>query len=30
MGDLFGPGMREASQKPVSEVMSPIRHQCGG
>jgi len=25
MGDLFGPGMREASQKPVSEVMSPIK-----
>jgi signal-transduction protein with cAMP-binding, CBS, and nucleotidyltransferase domain len=25
MGDLFGPGLREASQKPVSEVMSPIR-----
>jgi CBS domain-containing protein len=25
MGDLFGPGMREASQKPVSEIMSPIK-----
>jgi CBS domain-containing protein len=25
MGDLLGPGLREASQKPVSEVMSPIR-----
>jgi CBS-domain-containing membrane protein len=25
MGDLFGPGMREASQKPVREVMSPIK-----
>ena len=25
MGDLFGPGMKEASQKPVSEVMSPIK-----
>jgi len=25
MGDPFGPGMREASQKPVSEVMSPIK-----
>ena len=25
MGDLFGPGLREASQKPVSEVMSPIK-----
>ena len=25
MGDLFGPGMREASQTPVSEVMSPIK-----
>jgi len=24
VGDLFGPGLREASQKPVSEVMSPI------
>jgi CBS domain-containing protein len=25
VGDLFGPGLKEASQKPVSEVMSPIR-----
>ena len=25
MGDLLGPGMREASQKLVSEVMSPIK-----
>jgi CBS domain-containing protein len=25
MGDLFGPGLQEASQKPVSEVMSPIK-----
>jgi len=25
LGDLFGPGLKEASQKPVSEVMSPIR-----
>ena len=25
MGDLFGPQMREQSQRPVSEVMSPIR-----
>jgi len=25
MGDLLGPGMREASQKPVSEVMSPVK-----
>jgi CBS domain-containing protein len=25
MGDLFGPSMREASQKPVSEIMSPIK-----
>ena len=25
MGNLLGPGMREASQKPVSEVMSPIK-----
>jgi CBS domain-containing protein len=23
--DFFGPGLREASQKPVSEVMSPIK-----
>ena len=25
VGDLFGPGLKEASQKPVSEVMSPIK-----
>ncbi len=25
MGDLFGPGLKEQSQKPVSEVMSPIK-----
>src|SRR4030067_1315129 len=25
MGDLFGPGLKEASQKPVSEGMSPIK-----
>lgn len=25
MGDLFGPGLKEASQKAVSEVMSPIK-----
>ncbi|MBM4284440.1 MAG: CBS domain-containing protein [Deltaproteobacteria bacterium] len=25
MGDLFGPGLKEQSQKSVSEVMSPIR-----
>ena len=30
MGDLFGPGMREASQKPVSDVMSPIRIKVDG
>ena len=30
MGDLFGPGMREASQKPVSEVMSPIKVSVQG
>jgi CBS domain-containing protein len=30
MGDLFGPGMREASQKPVSEVMSPIQVTISG
>jgi len=30
MGDLFGPGMREASQKPVSDVMSPIKVTIGG
>jgi CBS domain-containing protein len=30
MGDLFGPGMREASQKPVSEIMSPIKVTVNG
>ena len=30
MGDLFGPGMREAAQKPVSEVMSPIKVTVNG
>jgi CBS domain-containing protein len=30
LGDLFGPGLREASQKPVSEVMSPIRVTTNG
>ncbi|RJR47917.1 MAG: CBS domain-containing protein [Deltaproteobacteria bacterium] len=25
LGDLFGPNMKEQSQRPVSEVMSPIR-----
>jgi|UniRef100_A0A7C5AKE2 CBS domain-containing protein len=25
MGELFGPGLKEASQRPVSEVMSPIK-----
>jgi len=25
MADLFGPGLKEASQRPVSEVMSPIK-----
>jgi CBS domain-containing protein len=30
MGDLFGPGLKEASQKPVSEVMSPIRVKAEG
>jgi len=30
MGDLFGPGLKEASQKPVSEVMSPIKVTVGG
>jgi CBS domain-containing protein len=25
LGDLFGPGLKEQSQKPVSEVMSPIK-----
>jgi CBS domain-containing protein len=30
LGDLFGPGLREASQKPVSEVMSPIKVTTNG
>ena len=30
MGDLFGPGLKEASQKPVSEVMSPIKVTAQG
>jgi CBS domain-containing protein len=30
MGDLFGPGMKERSQKPVSEVMSPIKVTVNG
>jgi CBS domain-containing protein len=30
MGNLFGPGLKEASQKPVSEVMSPIRVKAEG
>ena len=30
MGDLFGPGLKEASQKPVSEVMSPIKVSIQG
>ena len=30
MGDLFGPGLKEASQKPVSEVMSPIKATVQG
>jgi len=30
MGDLFGPGLKEASQKPVSEVMSPIKVTAKG
>ncbi|MFP3867905.1 MAG: HPP family protein [Desulfobacteraceae bacterium] len=25
LGDLFGPGIKKESQKPVSEVMSPIK-----
>jgi len=25
VGDLFGPNLKEAAQKPVSEVMSPIK-----
>jgi len=30
MGDMFGPGMKEASQKPVSEVMSSIQVTVNG
>jgi CBS domain-containing protein len=30
MGDLFGPGLKEASQKPVSEVMSSIKVTAQG
>jgi DNA-binding NarL/FixJ family response regulator/CBS domain-containing protein len=30
MGDMFGPNMKEASQKPVSEVMSPIKVTVNG
>ena len=30
MDDLFGPGMRETSQKPVSEVMSHIKVNVNG
>jgi len=30
MGDMFGPGMKEQSQKPVSEVMSPIKITVNG
>lgn len=30
MGDMFGPSMQEASQKPVSEVMSPIKITVDG
>ncbi|OGR08236.1 MAG: hypothetical protein A3K23_07215 [Desulfobacca sp. RBG_16_58_9] len=30
MGDLFGPGLKEASQRPVSEVMSPIKVSIPG
>ena len=30
MGDMFGPSMKEASQKAVSEVMSPIRVTVNG
>ncbi|MEW6387737.1 MAG: CBS domain-containing protein [Thermodesulfobacteriota bacterium] len=29
-GDLFGPGMKEAAQTPVSEVMSPIKITVNG
>jgi len=30
MGDLLGPNMKEASQRPVSEVMSPIQAVVDG
>ena len=30
MGDMFGPGMKKTSQKPVSEVMSPIKVTVNG
>ena len=30
LGDIFGPGMKEASQRPVSEVMSPIKVTVNG
>lgn len=30
MGDLLGPNMRAASQRPVSEVMSPIKATVDG
>jgi CBS domain-containing protein len=30
MGDLFGPGLKEASQKTVSDVMSPIKVTAQG
>jgi CBS-domain-containing membrane protein len=30
MGDLLGPNMRQASQRPVSEVMSPIQATVDG
>ncbi len=30
MGDMFGPNMKDQSQKPVSEVMSPIKVTVNG
>jgi CBS domain-containing protein len=30
MGDMFGPNMKEQSQKPVSDVMSPIKVTING
>jgi len=30
MGDVFGPQMKEHSQRPVSEVMSPIQVTVDG